>query len=356
MYWNQLAGDDNRLGNHDPLAVRTVAELGRLIIKRISDFHNVDCVVGVPRSGCVPASILALHLNVPLLQLEDFLDGRLSQSYTRRMSAKHKLLANPNSSPINVLIVDDATSNGVTFGDIRNRLSVSGIESQFAIEYLAAYCTPSGSGFVDYVLEELPMPRVFEWNMMHHANTRFFCVDLDGVLCDDPTIDENDDGPRYEHFCLNARPKVIPTARVGAIVTARIEKYRAHTEAWLAKHGVVYDRLIMCNLPSGLERRRLAAHAVMKADAYRTLGGMLFVESDLQQAQQIYTLTGKPVFWFGNGLVDKADAAHGVEVATLKADLARRNDTIEMILGSSSWRITAPLRAVGGGLRKILAR
>jgi len=41
---------------------------------------------------------------------------------------------------------------------------------------------------------------VFEWNALHHSNPERFCVDIDGVLCRDPTEAENDDGESYLEF------------------------------------------------------------------------------------------------------------------------------------------------------------
>ncbi|WP_429283003.1 phosphoribosyltransferase family protein [Paraburkholderia sp. GAS41] len=323
--------------------MRTIDDLNSSILARLSDFRDVDCVVGVPRSGFVPASILALNLNVPLVHLHDFLAGDTTQTYTRRIGDKHAKLESAGHNVLKVLIVDDATSNGVTFGDIRKKFSERGLDQRFDIQYMAAYCTPSGRQHVDRFLEEVPTPRVFEWNLMHHVNTQFYCVDLDGVLCDDPTVDENDDGPGYEQFCLNARPKFVPTVPVGAIVTARLEKYRPQTEDWLKRNGVVYRRLVMCNLPTGAERRRLKAHAAMKADVYKTLGGMLFVESDPEQARTIHLATGKPVFCFGKGLVT-ATGQEDNQIAALLMKISRQDQLIHAMSQSSSWRITAPLR------------
>lgn len=51
-------------------------------------------------------------------------------------------------------------------------------------------------------------------------------MDIDGVLCADPTPEENDDGEKYRHFLLNTPPLFIPKVTIGTLVTSRLEKYR----------------------------------------------------------------------------------------------------------------------------------
>jgi hypothetical protein len=192
-------------------------------------------------------------------------------------------------------LVDDSIGTGRTFDLIEQSIDQAGLKSDFFIHFLAVYSTTEKAPLVVH-LEVLDHPRAFEWNVMHHDYTKSFCVDLDGVLCADPTVDENDDGDAYSTFIRTARPKIIPSRGVGAVVTARLERYRTGTEDWLARCGVQYERLIMLDLPTGAERRRLGAHAKYKADVYNELGGRLFVESDLGQAKEIFNLTGRPVY------------------------------------------------------------
>jgi uncharacterized HAD superfamily protein len=143
---------------------------------------------------------------------------------------------------------------------------------------------------------------------MHHKFLAQCCVDIDGVLCLDPTEAENDDGPAYEKFLSEALPLFGPTRKIGWLVTSRLEKYRALTEAWLAKHGIQYDKLIMLDLPSKAERQRLGVHGSFKADFYRKSDAILFIESEHQQALKIAELSGKPVLCVETHLVTYPDA------------------------------------------------
>lgn len=96
---------------------------------------------------------------------------------------------------------------------------------------------------------------------MHHAFLERSCIDLDGILCKDPTNDENDDGQNYRHFLINVEPLLRPSVEIGWIVTRRLEKYRKLTEEWLRKHSIKYKNLVMMNLPDKATRVALGNHA-----------------------------------------------------------------------------------------------
>ncbi len=52
----------------------------------------------------------------------------------------------------------------------------------------------------------------------------------------------------------------------------------------------------MLNLPDAETRRSLALHGAYKADVYKKIGGLMFIESEKLQAEQIATMTGKAFF------------------------------------------------------------
>ena len=101
------------------------------------------------------------------------------------------------------------------------------------------------------------------------------------------------------------RPKRIPTFPLNGIVTNRLERHRPQTEAWLAKHGIEYGKLIMSPYATFAERDRANDSARRKANAYAADPTLrLFIESDDQQAIQIAKFSGRPVFSMArNGLV-----------------------------------------------------
>ena len=86
---------------------------------------------------------------------------------------------------------------------------------------------------------------------------------------------------------------------MGHLVTSRLERYRGATEGWLQKHGIVFERLHMLDVPDAETRRRLRLHAKFKGEIYRRQReAVLFIESDLDQAAEIARISGKPALAF----------------------------------------------------------
>jgi uncharacterized HAD superfamily protein/adenine/guanine phosphoribosyltransferase-like PRPP-binding protein len=254
--------------------------------------REIDVVVGIPRSGLTPALLVALYKNAMVTDPDGLLEGRGFPPGTRRTKPN---LAAESSRWRNVLVIDDSVDSGRTFGEICKRLD--GRADGWNVTLCAVYGAPKDNRHVDIVLEHCPQPRIFEWNLVHHPDhMRSACLDIDGVLCLDPTKEENDDGLEYDRFLANARPNLIPTVPVGTLVTSRLEKYRRQTEDWLHQAGVEFDELYMLDLPTAAERRRLKAHAPFKAEVYAAKReSSLFLESDEGQARQISQITGKAV-------------------------------------------------------------
>jgi uncharacterized HAD superfamily protein len=166
------------------------------------------------------------------------------------------------------------------------------------------------------------MPRIFEWNLMHHSELQSACLDIDGVLCLNPTEEENDDGEKYLRFLREATPLWLPTVPVGCLVTSRLQKYRIETEQWLARHGVKYAELVMLNMESAEERRRTGCHGRFKGEVYRSKKSQFFIESDARQAHEIAQLAAKPVFCIADRQVYLPSSRSVVK------DLVRRSPSI----------------------------
>ncbi|MBX2857336.1 MAG: hypothetical protein KTR17_01635 [Cellvibrionaceae bacterium] len=251
---------------------------------------DVDLVVGLPRSGMVPAYIVSMLMNLSCTDFQSFLDNRpLKRGSTR--SARNQLVYPHDAKKI--LIVDDSVNTGLSMEQARGQIPEQLLPK---VKTMAVYSASRTPQCIDFYLKYLPQPRVFEWNVFGHHVLKEACFDIDGVLCVDPTAEQNDDGEKYRDFILNAEPKFLPSSKVHALVTSRLEKYRPETELWMQKHGVEYEHLIMLDLPSAQERRRLKCHGKHKANYYKNSGALLFVESEVFQAQEICVLTGKPVY------------------------------------------------------------
>lgn len=246
--------------------------------------RDYDMIVGVPRSGLMVASILALHLNKHLGTVTE--NGISCVGFGERAK-------NLNTDYKKVLVMEDVVGGGLSIRktkEILNRVS-----HPFQIEFASVYMLPGSENYVDYFYRLLPAPRFYEWNIFHCAYMEKSCVDIDGVLCQDPTESENDDGERYINFIRNASPLYIPTYKIHSLVTSRLEKYRFHTMEFLHKHGIKYDNLIMSPHKSKEERLAAKDHAKRKGEYYRQSNTCLFVESSLHQAKAIFNIAKKPV-------------------------------------------------------------
>lgn len=276
-------------------SIADLAETIRANLHRVP--MDVDLVVGVPRSGMLPASMLALNLNVKFCELNGLLsNAELRHGRTREI--RHGALRFPNDAK-HIFVLDDSIDSGGSMAEVRRAIEALNLPAK--ITYAAAYATANGSSQVDLHFLTLNQPRAFEWNLMHRSLLADCCVDIDGVLCWDPTSAENDDGPRYAQFLKTARPLVLPSHQIGHLVSSRLEKYRVETEAWLEQHGVRYGRLHLLDLPDAVTRRKLGSHGKFKAQTYRQLRGTrLFIESEQAQAQEIAQLSGKPALCFSN--------------------------------------------------------
>lgn len=257
--------------------------------------RDLDVVVGIPRSGLLAANLLALHRDLPVTDLAGLVAGRTLGTGQRYGGAD---AGNILQRPARILVVDDSVYSGASLIEARNRIAAANLSHD--IIYGAVFVTPEAvrDGHVAHYAEVVPGPRLFEWNIMHTPMMASFCVDIDGVLCADPEAAENDDGPRYREFLRTARALALPRYEIGWLVTSRLERYRAETEDWLARHGVRYRNLLMMDYPDQAARQQARAYDAFKAAAYRDTGAELFIESAPHTAAGVARIARRPVFCF----------------------------------------------------------
>ena len=270
---------------------RSINDLNKAIISGLHKLpRDVGLIVGIPRSGLLAANIIALHLNLPMTDLDGLLEGRIIDCGNRIKQSgynKRKLFSKK------ILVVDDSILLGNTMLKTKQRISAAALNNDLI--YCAIYTSPNTRTIVDIYFEVIRGDRIFEWNVMHSKVMTQSCVDIDGVLCVDPTEEENDDGERYRHFLLNTKPLRIPSVKINSLVTCRLEKYRSLTEKWLQTYGVEFEKLIMMDLPNKEARKASGRHASFKAEAYQSTKVRLFIESNYRQAAEIAKITNKPV-------------------------------------------------------------
>lgn len=271
---------------------RNITDLNNIILKRLNIIpRDFDLIVGVPRSGMLPANLLSLYLNRPYTDIHSFLNGHIYKAGARSQFFDI-------SEFKKILVVDDSIASGSAMVEVRE--SLKHLESKFDIKYCAVYIIAGKEKMVDYFFEIVPLPRYFQWNILNHTTLEKACFDIDGVLCADPLPEQNDDGPKYIDFILNAPPLFIPGSKIGTVVTSRLEKYRKETETWLKANNIKYNDLVMLDLPDMAARQRANNHGDHKAKAYMSKPYVLFIESEYHQAVEINRISKKPVLCTAN--------------------------------------------------------
>lgn len=311
------------------LTYRSYADLAKIIHDNLPVISqkNFDLVVGIPRSGMVPAHIIGQDLNITVCSFDDLINN-VTTAHGNRILKKRA--AKTTHGAKKILIVEDAYGGGIRFMEKINSLPQK-IRSK--VTTLAVY-SATESPNIDMYFEHIPYPRVFEWNILHHdIYTGKSCYDMDGVLCEDPTSEQNDDGERYLKFIKTARPKYLPTYEIKTIITSRLEKYRRPTETWLKKHGVKYENLIMLEGYTAEERLLAGIHGLFKAAEYKKNEYSLFIESNYSQAIEINQLTGKPVYCIDENILinnpEIIEQPKQDKVAQLK-EIAKKNSLIRV--------------------------
>lgn len=275
---------------------RSYHDLSLSVWKAIPNLaEDIDLIVGVPRSGMIPAMMLALYMNTQATSLDMLLLGRVYSCGMYRMNRNTTEELNQFK---HILIIDDTYCSGRAMEKVHKQVQESDILQSFKgkISYAAVYVTPDNEDKLDYAFDVCPLPRLFQWNIFNHSVNSQACFDIDGVVCRDPSSEENDDGEKYKKFIHTVRHRIGTIHQISRFVSSRLEKYRKDTEEWLHQSGYKFNELILLNLPNKEERMRLGCHGSFKAEIYEKGPETLFYESEQKQAIEIAQRTGKDVF------------------------------------------------------------
>jgi hypoxanthine phosphoribosyltransferase len=232
---------------------------------------DVDLVVGIARSGLIPAAPLATWLHRPLL------------TYTLTAGvvdpgAGGRMLGFQRPTPRRILLVDDTASTGQAM-----REAAIGVAASFPgvpITRAAVYTTEHAAADLDLYAAIYPPPHYLSWNWCNAGHGEKCGYDFDGILVAD--------GSPFAPLYL---PRRLP---IPLIVSGRHESARELTQGWLDQWGVRCDRLVLrgFDAPDHYDTEAIAA---LKAREYAASDCALFAESDPTQAERIAELSGKPV-------------------------------------------------------------
>ena len=260
----------------------TTADLVNDTLSMIKQMPPLRAVVGIARSGILPASVLATHLGTALYSLDNRTGEVIELGRGRRFEGEK-----PDGK---VLLVDDTIFSGYALAQ-----ACPAVHKHFGEAPLTActYAKSMSAYKVDFYAK-VSERHWFQWNLFNHPLLSHWAFDLDGVFCRDFAPHEDDDGAIYREVMqilpgTHNRPRKPCT-----IITARLEKYRGLTEAWLAKQGIPVERLVMGPWETKREREQSDVW-YWKSSMIRHLKKRCFVESSRYGAQKIHELTNLPV-------------------------------------------------------------
>lgn len=267
---------------------RTYEQFHRDIACWLPHVPQVSAVAGVPRSGVLAAFMISQLRHIPLVPLES-LTGNWP-AYRPKCSRR---LYQPGGP---VLVIDDTCSRGTTKAEVRKFIT------REDVLWGAVYATDNAlqNKLVDVAGYRITTPyHAFSWNLLRDGITGTMAVDFDGVLCPDWTGGPHDCGPEYVQWLETVPVMCKPDRPVRAIITARLERFRPQTEAWLKKHGIEYGDLLM-HPGDDPKARNPVGH---KVECFRRIAKntSVFVESCPKQAAAIAKATGWAVLCFQTG-------------------------------------------------------
>jgi hypoxanthine phosphoribosyltransferase len=266
---------------------------------------GVDLIVGVARSGLLPAGVLAYDLHRPLWSVSPSA-GLLDVGHGVRLDGQAREVRR-------IAVVDDTTARGVAMreasGIVRERFPDA------ELVRAVVYAHPHGMGEVDIAVREYPGLHYLEWNWCNAGHGVKCGFDFDGIICHDL-----EDGPDYVRRITEAPPLYLPRRHpIPLIVTARPESVRAETLDWLDRHGLTCERLVMRDWDWNGSEWDGARVARFKADHFGRSGLPMFAESDPGQAATIAEITGKVVLCPAAGRVFAPARPSVAEVQAVQA-------------------------------------
>ncbi|HSP31111.1 MAG TPA: phosphoribosyltransferase family protein, partial [Halomonas sp.] len=237
---------------------KSYKDLGKDIQDNIHKLQgeDYDLVVGIPRSGMIPAYMIGLLLNLNCTDLNSFLNNAHIMSGSTRKGARYLKTAWDAKK---ILLVDDSVMTGRSM-----RAALEEVERKTSrqVTRLSIYVERDSIKFVDVFFQILPGPRVFQWNIFHHPVLGSSCLELDGLLCLEPSREKARDEKQYRDFLINAKLLILPTYKVHAVVTDRSEDYRELTLRWLMENNIEHDHLVMNDATSMRKEEGIERYAV----------------------------------------------------------------------------------------------
>ena len=302
-------GDFRKRANIEPIKPGTFITNAKLIddtLKMIEHLPPIQGIIGIPRSGMFPASILSVTMSLPLYSFTNGELVKLSAGEEHGGSRMSNFEPKPDDLPF--LVIDDTSYSGGAMLRIRILLNQKYGHNKYI--YTTVYHEPSSAynlykdGVVDdYLLNivnnELYFPHILEWNLFNAHPTQLGMFDLDGVFCPDCPPEDDLDDDRYVRWMTNVQPhkaRIPQLFPCMAICTARPEQFRPETEEWLDKYGIPYGKLFMWE-GTKAERDKNGRHienvTEFKRHKFETYRGAVTISNSYKHS----AYTSEPIFF-----------------------------------------------------------
>ena len=255
---------------------------------------DVTLVVGIPRSGLLAANLIALYTNLPLTDIDSFIEGKILCPSFQHADLYEKAFTGK------ILIVDDSVATGKAIEDARQKLQPIIDAASYELLFCCVYADPDKKHLVDIPLLLLGRPRLFEWNLFHNKIMEKSGVNLPGVVAVDTTNFKEKGNEKHFKTLLNATPYIIPKKKIGAVFYQSSLENKQATENWLQQNGVLFEESVI--------NTELDIAQEYKKRKYLSL----FIECRQQDAQRIFEASGKDVYCLENNTLysnskDEAD-------------------------------------------------
>lgn len=269
---------------------KSYGDLGRDITNNFGKFFgDWDLVVGIPRSGMVPAYMISLALNVNCTDISSWVNNYpLKRGITRKLK---KELSSPWEAK-KVLIVDDSIMSGST---MKKEIDALPDWLSSRASTLAVYSSKPIRSDVDIILEFLPHPRAFEWNIFHHKVISRSCISFEGM------IEKYKPGDNRVGIGF----RFIPSGVIDTIVCCQNESSRREVTSYLEAGGILYRNLIMAD--NATTNMTMDSLIKFKVEMFMASAADLFIENNSDQARLICQGAKKPVFCLSDNCIYNPD-------------------------------------------------
>jgi len=243
---------------------------------------ETTAIAGIPRSGMIPASIIATLLHLPLYQLSE------TGEFERLGNGSRGKVYGFNKDETSLIaVIDDTTFSGRAIKKAKEIASTYSYKFIFNVVYYRENSIP-----VDNYVQVLNCPHLLEWNIVNNVvlkhlptekqPTSGVMLDIDGII-----VHDKESGGKL------LSPYLVPrTVTAPILVTGRQEKLREETEKLLLSYGAKWDKLIMMENGVNDSVQNIAEY---KADIFSKKPFSFFLESCPKQAEIIFKISKKPV-------------------------------------------------------------